>query len=295
MPTYNRAGLLYETIISCLEQTHENIELIIVDGNSTDDTVELMSSFADPRIQFVESSVYLRRSKARNIGLEKSKGEYISFIDSDDLLLPQKIAEDIRLLKSAEKSGAIYTSAKCIDEETGALLGYYCAEKSGDLFDDFAFYLPLVIATSQITIKREIFEMVGFFDENLDRFEDTDYFRRISRVTHWKANPELLVTLKNHSDNVISNQSQSTIIEMIDKYVSKVNDDIRDNRIATRAKSIYLYLHYAQALFVQKNGLRNSLLLYQKALRMNPGNSFTILISLLKMLNYKFSPGGKKK
>jgi len=288
MPTFNRASLIKDTITSCLQQTHQNFELIIVDGKSTDGTSDVMTEISDPRVHFIKSDVYLRRSKARNIGLERARGEYISFIDSDDLLEVNKLSEDIRLLKSDNSAGAIYTSAKCINESSGEILGFYKAEKSGDLYDEFAYYLPLVIATSQITMTRDVLNKVGFFDEDLDRFEDTDYFRRISRVTHWKANPELLVTLKNHSDNVISNQSQGTIIEMVNRYVSKVDDELRNNDIVTKSKSTNLYLHYAQALFVQKNGLRNSLRLYVKALRKHPRDSFTILISLLKILKHKF-------
>ena len=287
MPTYNRANLISDTINSCLQQTHKNFELIIVDGKSTDGTAEIMSAISDPRVLFIESDVYLRRSRARNIGLERARGQYISFIDSDDLLAQNKIGEDIRILKSDINAGAIYTSAKCINESTEETLGFYMAEKSGDLYDDFAYYLPLVIATSQITIEREVFNKVGLFDEDLDRFEDTDYFRRISRETNWKANSEVLVTLKNHSDNVISNQSQAVIIEMIDRYTSKVETEISQYHIDSAAKSTKLYLYYAQALFVQKKGLKNSLGLYRKILLKHPEDFTIIIFSLLKILKHR--------
>jgi glycosyltransferase involved in cell wall biosynthesis len=283
MPTFNRASLIKETILSCLQQTHQNFELIIVDGKSTDGTSDVMSKILDPRIHFIESDVYLRRSKARNIGLGKARGEYISFIDSDDLLEVNKLSEDIRLLKSDTNAGAIYTSAKCIDESNGKILGFYMAEKSGDLYDEFAFYLPLVIATSQITITRDVLNKVGLFDEELDRFEDTDYFRRISRETKWLANSEKLVILKNHSDNVISNQSQSVIMEMIDKYVDKTKQEIKESRIQTKATPSNLYLYYAQAFMVQKNGLKNAMKLYYKLLRSEPLNAPKISMSILKM------------
>ena len=287
MPTYNRANLIGDTVKSCLQQTHKNFELIIVDGKSTDETVKVISKISDPRIVFIESDVYLRRSRERNIGLERAQGEYISFIDSDDLFAPNKISEDIRLLKSDNNAGAVYTSAKCINESTEEILGYYLAEKSGYLYDDFAYYLPLVIATSQITIKREVFNKVGFFDEDLDRFEDTDYFRRISLNTEWIANPEKLVLLKNHSDNVISNQIQSVIVKMIDRYVSKTTQEIEKYRIKTKAKPTNLYLYYAQAFLMQKNGLRNAIKLYSRLFVLNPNNTLKILISILKMLKTK--------
>jgi len=284
MPTFNRVNLMRDTIASCLQQTHSNFELLIVDGKSTDGTVEMMSKISDPRVKFIESDVYLRRSRARNIGLQLARGEYISFIDSDDLYDQRKLSEDLRILKSNKNVGAVYSSAKCINELTGETLGFYMAQKNGDLYDDFAYYLPLVIATSQITIKRDVFEEVGLFDEELDRFEDTDYFRRISRVTEWVGNQEILVVLKNHSDNVISNQSQSIIIEMIDRYVHKTTQEIETNCIATEANPTNLYLYYAQAFILQKNGQKNAIKLYLKALVMNPFSVLKILISISKML-----------
>ena len=288
MCTFNREELIADSIQSCINQTVMNWELVIVDDFSSDNTESVVASFNDSRIIYLKCDSHVGRSRARNIGLEKCRGAYISFLDSDDLLTSNKIAKDIEILSESDNELAIYTGAKCLDITTGKILGYYNAEKSGDLYSDIAFYLPLVIATSQLTMTRKVYEMIGGFDETLDRFEDTDYFRRISRVTHWKANPELLVTLKNHSDNVITNQSQATIIEMIERYVSKVNNEIRDNHIVTQAKSTNLYLHYAQALFVQKNGLKNSLRLYRKALRIRPQNSLTILVSLIKIIKHKF-------
>jgi glycosyltransferase involved in cell wall biosynthesis len=287
MCTFNREELIADSIQSCVNQTLKNWELIIVDDYSSDNTESVVASFNDSRIVYIKCDSHVGRSRARNIGLERSRGEYLSFLDSDDLFSANKIAKDIEILSESNSELAIYTGAQCLDITTGKILGYYYAEKSGDLYSNVAFYLPLVIATSQLTMTRKVYEMIGGFDETLDRFEDTDYFRRISRVTHWKANPDLLVTLKNHLDNVISNQSQVTIIEMIERYVSKVDDEIRDNHIITEAKSTSLYLHYAQALFVQKNGLKNSLRLYKKALRTRPQDSLTILLSLLKILKRK--------
>ena len=287
MCTFNREELIADSIQSCVNQTLTNWELIIVDDFSSDNTESVVASFKDSRIVYIKCDSHVGRSRARNLALENSRGNYLSFLDSDDLFEPLKIATDVKILSESQDELAIYTGAKCLDITTGEILGYYKADKAGDLYSDVAFYLPLVIATSQLTMKRKVFEVIGGFDENLDRFEDTDYFRRISRVTQWKANPDNLVTLKNHADNVISNQSQSIIVEMIERYVEKVEDEIRDNLIEAGTKSTNLYLHYAQALFVQKKGLKNSLLLYRKALLKHPEDFTKIFISILKILKHK--------
>jgi glycosyltransferase involved in cell wall biosynthesis len=287
MPTFNRAHLISKTIKSCLDQTYANFELIIVDDCSTDNTVEVISRIQDKRIIFIRSQDHIGRSKARNKGLAISKGEFISFIDSDDLYLPSKLSQDLKILGSSAKALAVYTSATCIDLNTEKIIQINRATKSGNLYDDCAFFLPLIIATSQVTIAREVYLQVGKFDELLDRFEDTDYFRRVSMVTEWAANPECLVVLQNHSDNVISNQSQKTILTMLQVYVSKVKKEILENSLQGELSPTKLYVYYAQALFLQSNGITNSLKLYCTAIKEDPKATLKVLLSIIKMVKNK--------
>ena len=287
MCTYNRAHLISDSIKSCIAQTLQDWELIIVDDFSTDNTREVVEKFNDNRITFIESKNHIGRSAARNMALLASKGDVISFLDSDDLIAPEKIDFDCRILEINPNISAVYSTAQSVDIKSGKILGNYPAEISGDLYKLIAYYLPLVIATSQVTIRRNVYESVGTFDEQLDRFEDTDYFRRISIQHEWYANSTPSVILKNHSDNIISNQNQATIIEMIERYTKKVEVE---NKKLKRADSKYLrliYLHYAQAFFVQKRGLRNSLILYTKLLRKQPSQFCSVSISIIKMTKHR--------
>lgn len=287
MPTFNRAHLISDSIQSCLNQTYINFELIIVDDGSTDATVEVISKFKDHRIKFIQSKVHIGRSRARNEGLEISKGEYISFIDSDDLYLPNKLEQDLRILRSSLKALAIYGTATCVDLNTGETIQNIYASKSGNLYDDCAFYLPITITLPSVTIARKVYLQVGKFDESLDRFEDTDYFRRVSRVTEWTANPECLVVIRTHSDNVIGNQSQKIILDMLQIYVSKVKKEILDNSLRGEMSPTGLYVYYAQALFLQPKGIKNSLKLYNRAIKEDPKASLKVLISISKMTKNK--------
>jgi len=288
MCTFNRGHLISESIQSCLDQTLQSWELIVVDDYSTDHTANIVEKFDDPRIIFIKSSAPKGRSNARNVGLAMSKGKFISFLDSDDLIDPRKLETDIEFLQTSEIAGAVYSTAVCKEIDSGQILGIYGANQYGNLYDSTAFYLPLIIATSQVTIKRDIYQNVGGFDSELDRFEDTDFFRRVSLVTNWIANPEEMVILKNHADNTISNQSQQVIIKMIDRYVSKVENEIATNFILTKATPDKLYLHYAQALFVQKNGTLPSLRLYLNLLKKRPSSLPKIVVSFLKMVKHRY-------
>ena len=86
IPTYNREKFIFETVQSVLNQTHIDFELIIVDNKSTDKTKEIVLSFSDSRINFIQNDKNYERCYSRNVGIKISKGEYILFLDSDDLL-----------------------------------------------------------------------------------------------------------------------------------------------------------------------------------------------------------------
>ncbi|NJN86713.1 MAG: glycosyltransferase family 2 protein [Leptolyngbyaceae cyanobacterium SL_7_1] len=92
IPTYNRADLLSRAIDSVLNQTLTNLELIIVDDGSTDNTAEVVNSFNDSRIRYIPLGKNCGGGYARNHGIHLATGEFIAFLDSDDVWLPEKLA-----------------------------------------------------------------------------------------------------------------------------------------------------------------------------------------------------------
>ena len=108
VPTYNRAVLLSEAVNSVLLQTYQNIEIIVIDDGSTDDTTEVMATFGD-RVR------YTRRpnagvNAARNLGLKQARGEFIALLDSDDLWAPFKIELQVRLLRTFTDVGFTFSN-----------------------------------------------------------------------------------------------------------------------------------------------------------------------------------------
>lgn len=104
IPTYNRKKLLLEAVRTCLDQTYKDLEIIIVDDGSTDETSQLVRQMLEGD-WYGERIIYVQQknrgaSSARNRGLEFARGDYIQFLDSDDLLLPTKIAKQINELES---------------------------------------------------------------------------------------------------------------------------------------------------------------------------------------------------
>src|SRR5690606_5394026 len=109
IPTYNRAAFLRKAIMTVLEQTFDNFELIVVDDGSSDNTMDVVTGIQDKRIQYVRTS-NSERGAARNTGFLRSRGEYINFLDSDDSFYPHHLMNAFRLIQ-ARNSPPIFHQA----------------------------------------------------------------------------------------------------------------------------------------------------------------------------------------
>lgn len=111
IPTYNRARYLHRAIQSVLDQRFPDLEIIVVDDASTDDTAQVIEGFRDPRIRYFRHNTNRREAASRNTGVQNAVGDYIAFLDDDDVWLPDKLAIQVNLLDiSSLKIGAVYTS-----------------------------------------------------------------------------------------------------------------------------------------------------------------------------------------
>ncbi len=111
IPTYNRAKTLPRAIKSALSQSYKNIEVIIVDDGSTDNTEEIVKNYQDSRIVFLKHITNEGCAAALNTGISNVKGEYVAFLDSDDEWLPTKIEKQMVKFKYVDENvGVIYTN-----------------------------------------------------------------------------------------------------------------------------------------------------------------------------------------
>lgn len=117
VPVYNASRFLSRTINSVLAQTYQNFEIIIVDDCSTDDSLSIAQNFAkqDSRIQLLHNPKNIGVAETRNRGINEAKGEYIAFLDSDDVWLPQKLERQMALAKRTD-ADIVYCSYEFIDE-----------------------------------------------------------------------------------------------------------------------------------------------------------------------------------
>jgi len=216
-----------------------------VDDGSSDNTNQVIHDLGKSEKIVYQYQENQGRSKARNYGLQIASGEYITFLDSDDIYLPNKLQIQVEYLDSHPDIGMVYSSAACEDEFGNLLAFQYLALTQGHIYKQIAFYIPVTIILPTVMVRREIIQEVGYFDESLNRFEDTDYWRRISRLCLIGAIPQVLCRIRSHSGNTLTGQNPVTIVNDVKKYVDKVlHADANEASAFLRRGSCRLYFHY---------------------------------------------------
>ena len=249
IPTYNRSGLLREALQSVRAQTYGDFEAIIVDDGSADDTRDVVESF-DQRFRYVYQ-VNRGRSNARNNALGRAYGRYVAFLDSDDLFMPRKLQVQVQSLTEHPEVGWVYSSACNIDEDGKRIGSDYEATASGWIYPEVAFYIPLTIILPTVMVRREVMEAVGGFDEAMDRFEDTDMWRRISRRYEALALSEPLTKIRAHSGNTMEHPQK--VFQSVSYYVDKVfREDTDVDPDLLRRQASAFFLHYGKAVWSLK-------------------------------------------
>ena len=247
IPTYNRAGLLRAAIDSVLAQTFSDLELLVVDDGSTDDTQAMMRDFNDPRILYIRQE-NKGRSAARNVALARARGAYIAFLDSDDTYLPEKLALQVRYMDAHPDTGMVYTSAHCVDTAGKPLARDYIASVSGHIYRDIAFFRPVTITLPTVMVRRALLERTGGFDEAMHRFEDTDMWRRLSKLTVIDAMPAFTCNLLTHPGNSLAAQDPKAIMASLRYYAVKIKREDRAMGCITRRAGLSgLYYYYGRA------------------------------------------------
>lgn len=182
IPTYNRKATILRSVNSVLEQTYSDIEVIVVDDCSTDDTEDVIKSIKNNKLKYIRCSQNGGVAAARNIGLENAQGEYIAFNDSDDIWRANKLEMQMKELEKNSDYGMIYCAFS--RRKGDKILFTMPSGKqnrnflSGRMFD---FLIGgNVIGTPTMLIKREVFDAVGNFKAGLKRIDDYEFVLRVA-------------------------------------------------------------------------------------------------------------------
>lgn len=181
IPAYNAERTILETLDSVFQQIFTDFEVIIIDDGSTDQTVELLKKIQDPRLKvFSYSNGGL--SVARNRGIARASGDYIAFLDADDLWTSDKLELQLAALQTDPAAGVAY-SWTCNMSQTGeAFYPGHSVTYSGNVYAQLLLG-NFLASGSNCLIRRDAIASVGEFDPSLRSYEDWDYWLRLA--PHW--------------------------------------------------------------------------------------------------------------
>lgn len=274
IPTRNRCALLQETVGSVQAQTHKDLELIVVDDQSEDETWSWLSSLSDERVRPIHLDQHAERSKARNIGLEAARGEYVIFFDDDDLLPESAVATHVAALVNYPEAVATLSGHLTFDPEG--------REQS----------FPLVRSTTLRTIWRELLfgwaatagqalfridrlRSAGAWDERYSFAEDHELWLRMTRSAPVVLLPELLQKYRIHSGQTRPNDVDARLTDLRKIHIQDLQGKSRtraENVLSARA------LHkQAERLFFDEARAWRALAIYFRIFRLAPDLFFSPL------------------
>ncbi|MBK0402021.1 glycosyltransferase [Adhaeribacter sp. BT258] len=184
---YNHARFLREALDSVLNQTYQNLEIIVVDDLSTDNSREIIEDYVRrfPQIKYLPNAQNLGNCVAFNRAYRLSKGKYLIDFATDDVLMPERIAEQVAAFEKLDESyGILFTDAEFIDDFGNHLLNFYKRDKNGNLAENvpdgdvFAHVIARhYICSPTMIMRRTVFDKLNGYDETL-AYEDFDLWVR---------------------------------------------------------------------------------------------------------------------
>jgi glycosyltransferase involved in cell wall biosynthesis len=206
LPTYDRVELLRQAVASVLEQTFGDWELIVADDGSTDGTRRYLEELPDPRVRALWLPHSGNLAVVKNAALRVANGEWVAFLDSDDLWLPQKLERQLESMVAHPECGWSYTGFALIDERGAALPerpSSVYRPVSGWIFGSLVEFSagPCMPAT---LARRSLLEELGGFDDGFPLRTDYDLFLRLAARSQVHALPETLTLVREHAGRTTS-------------------------------------------------------------------------------------------
>jgi len=237
IPAYNRARVLPKAVQSVFDQGYDDLEVIVVDDASQDETESVMAEIKDPRVVYIRHPRNQGGAAARNTGIERARGEFIAFLDSDDLWLPGKLHKQMDLFRKLDDSyGVVYSGLNVIFEETGDS-EIVPALRRGSFLNELLI-ANSIRTLSSVVVKRRSLQAVGGLDARLRSCQDWDLYIRLMKICKFDCIEEPLVTyyVNKQDPSRISNIGRS-ILQGHRMIAEKYKDDYQ--RLSRQEKVRY--------------------------------------------------------
>lgn len=223
IPSYKRCDTVIRAINSVLNQTYSNLEVLLVDDNVPGDEYsrklqEKLSIINDVRLRYISQSEHINGAKARNVGIENARGEYIAFLDDDDEWLPEKIEKQMEVVESYQE----YTGVSCLySEYKNGVLFHSCPPYMSDGLHKKVFDREVSVFTSTVLLRRDKLLEFGGFDIELERHQDIQLLLDYTLRNKMYVINEYLVKLNVDSD--INRPSLERLVEIKKDFFNSVS------------------------------------------------------------------------
>jgi glycosyltransferase involved in cell wall biosynthesis len=204
IPNYNYSRFVSQAVDSALRQTYPNVEVIVVDDGSKDNSIEILQKFGD-KIRLVQQK-NAGVSAARNNGVAHSNGEFLAFLDADDFWMPEKIEKQVDLFLKKPELGLVHVGVLDINEHDEPFRTWENGQEGWVAEEFLLLSRPVVFGGgSGLMVSHKAFTAIGGFDTELATAADWDLFYRLSCLYPIGFVPEVLLTYRFHNSNMSSN------------------------------------------------------------------------------------------
>ncbi|OGH97973.1 MAG: hypothetical protein A2104_05240 [Candidatus Melainabacteria bacterium GWF2_32_7] len=286
--TYNRLDYLGYAIESVLNQTYDDLELIIVDDGSTDNTREFVNSYYDDRIiyHYQENK---GQNPARNKGMELARGEYIAHLDSDDTWTSTKLEKQVNILENNADIGLVYCGTLLIDKQNNNIGTQPMIIHNGNVLDKLLMTNFLYNGSCAL-FRKECLEKVGLFDESFKRMTDWEFYLKFAIYYKFYGINEYLLKYRIHNETMSKDfKSYETYgIKILEKIFN--HKDLDNKYLKYKNRAIALRHRYLGRRYFENNYPVEARKSFKEALNTDTtllfqSNSFILLILTYLPLN----------
>ena len=274
MPTFNQANFISNSILSVLCQTEKNFELIIIDNYSSDKTSEVVRSFSDKRIKLFNFKNNGIIAASRNFGIKKSRGQFIAFLDSDDIWYPEKLEVCNKYIKKGYNflSHNVSFKEKLIKDDK--------IRYKGEFNLNTLLFKGNFIVTSSVVIEKTLLNSLDCFStrKEIVNSEDFDLWLRALTYENGFMIPQLLGENNMHEFN-----ASKDIDKSFNSAKNVLSSFLKNDSIKRKKSLSFLYYSFAMAYFrIKKN--RMAILYFKNSLKYNQYYIRSYLLILLTLI-----------
>ncbi|MCB0164421.1 MAG: glycosyltransferase [Anaerolineae bacterium] len=286
IPSYNRADLLPHAIQSVLDQSYTDLEIIVVDDGSTDHTRQVIQDITHPKVRYIYQE-NRGLSGARNTGIEVSRGEFIAFLDSDDIIYPNKLISQIQQFDKNPELGLVAGGYNHIDDY-GRVLQELLPWNVWPQLDLDTWIKVCPVVPASVLVRRVWIEKVGHFDEKFRRVEDWDMWLRLAHAGCKMAwTQEIVCGYRLHTGQMVrdATSQKKGYIAVLDKFFTNPqsnNFHLPKSQIYAEAYLRGAYLEYKYSQLVEaKQDVAQAIQLYPNILKSKGDNVLRDLVALV--------------